>query len=76
MAVHKATKRLHLITNPKRPDVFMGMTDASDPEPMAVLPTSLADAYWDHPSHADAPTASWGTHRSSAGGRPWNTPSS
>jgi hypothetical protein len=49
MAVHKATKRLHLLTNPKRPDVVMGMTDASDPEPTPVIPTPLTDSYRNHP---------------------------
>jgi hypothetical protein len=58
MAVHKATKRLHLFTNPRRPEVFMGMSDATNPEPAALIPTPLADSYWDHPSHADAPTVS------------------
>lgn len=52
------TRRLHLLTNPKHPDVFMGMSDDAAPELAQVIPTPLADSYWDHPSHLKTPAAS------------------
>jgi hypothetical protein len=46
------TARLHLLTNPKQPDVFMGMADDAAPEPLPVIPTPRARSYWAHPSHS------------------------
>lgn len=36
------TRRLHLFTNPKRPDVFMGMTDVAP-----LTPAPEARSYWE-----------------------------
>jgi hypothetical protein len=58
MAEHKATKRLYLITNPKKPDVFMGMAESSDSEPSPTLDAALADSRRSHPANGDAPAAS------------------
>ena len=58
MAEHKATRRLHLITNGKEPDVFLGMSDASDPEPAPVPDRALADSHRNQPPNAEALTAS------------------
>ena len=58
MAVHRATKRLHLFTNPKTPDVFLATTDATDPELAEVTYTPLAQSIRNHPSNTDAPAAS------------------
>jgi hypothetical protein len=52
------TRRLHLITNPKQPDGFMGVTDGSDPAPAAVIPTPRSTSHRNHPSYIDAPPAS------------------
>jgi hypothetical protein len=58
MAAHKATKRLHLITNGKERDVSLGMAEGSDPESSEVICTPLADSRPSHPSNTDGPTAS------------------
>jgi hypothetical protein len=48
---HK-TRRLHLLTNPNPPDVFMGMADDAAPESPRVIPTARARSYWAHPSQS------------------------
>ena len=58
MAVHRATTLLHLFTSPKTPDVFVGMADATDPEPAEVFYTPLAQSRRNHPSNTDAQAAS------------------
>jgi len=54
MAEHKATRRLHLITNPKRPDLFMAMAGATDREPSPVVEQRLGDSVHRHPSNVEA----------------------
>ena len=52
------TRRLHLLTNPKRPDVFMSMSDDAVLAPPSVIPTPRARSYWAHPSHSGLSAAS------------------
>jgi hypothetical protein len=52
------TRRLHILTSPKRPDVFMGMADDAAPEPLRVIPTPRARSYWAHPSRSGLSAAS------------------
>jgi hypothetical protein len=58
MAEQRATRRLHLLTDLERPDVFVGMSDASDRGPSPVVHTPLSESYCNHPSHAEGPAAS------------------
>ena len=51
---HRATKRLHLIVNPKRPDIFMGRSEA---EADVAATLDLLDAYVATPPYAQAPRA-------------------
>ncbi len=48
----RQTRRLHLLTNPKPPDVFMGTSDDAVLEPPPVIPTPRARSYWAHPSQS------------------------
>ena len=50
------TRRLHLITRPKRPDVSFGMEDAPDREPASVIYSPLAESMRNHRSNAEAAT--------------------
>jgi hypothetical protein len=52
------TRRLHLLTKPKQPDVFMGMADDAAPESPPVIPTPRARSYWAHPSQSGLSAAS------------------
>lgn len=52
------TRRLHLLTNPEPPDVFMGMSDDAALEPPPVIPTPRARSYWAHPSQSGLSAAS------------------
>jgi hypothetical protein len=51
------TRRLHLPANSRQPDVFMGTTDTSEPEPASVIPTPLSDSYRQYSSWAEATSA-------------------
>jgi hypothetical protein len=52
------TRRLHLITNPKQSDIFMGISHDAAPEPPPVIPTPRARSYWAHPSQSGLSAAS------------------
>jgi hypothetical protein len=54
----KQTRRLHLLTNPKQPDIFMGMSDDAVLDPPPVIPTARARSYWAHPSQSGFSAAS------------------
>jgi hypothetical protein len=45
-------RRLHLLTDPKQPDVFMGMANDAAPESPPMIPTPRARSYWAHPSQS------------------------
>ncbi len=49
-------RRFQLLANPKQPDAFLGMMDASEPEPTPVMLTP--DSSWEHSAWTDGPTAS------------------
>ena len=46
---------LHICTVPEQPDVFLVVTDASEPGAVPVIPTAMAESYWAHPRRADMP---------------------
>jgi hypothetical protein len=52
------TRTLHIRTHPEQPEVFLGVTDAWEPDAVPVIPTPMALAYWAHPARVQAPTAS------------------
>jgi hypothetical protein len=52
------TRRLHLLSNPRCPDVFIGMNDDATPEPLQMIPTAMARSYWAHPSRTGLSAAS------------------
>jgi len=57
-ASKQETRKLHLLSNPKLPDVFMGLRDDAEPEPPQMIPTSMARSYWAHPSRTGLSAAS------------------
>ena len=46
---------LHICTLPEQPDVFLVVTDDSEPGSVPVIPTAMAESYWAHPRRADMP---------------------
>jgi hypothetical protein len=52
------TRRLHLLTNPNPPDVFIGMADDAALGVPPVIPTPRARSYWAHPSQSGLSAAS------------------
>ena len=64
---------LHICTLPEQPDVFLVVTDDSEPGAVPVIPTAMAESYWAHPPRVDTPAlpAERSTdrpHANSAGG--------
>ena len=64
---------LHICTLPEQPDVFLVVTDDSEPGAVPVIPTAMAESYWAHPRRADTPALPeefWTDrpHATSAGG--------
>jgi hypothetical protein len=64
---------LHICTLPEQPDVFLVVTDDSEPGAVPVIPTAMAESYWAHPRRADMPALPEGfwtdrPHATSAGG--------
>jgi len=57
-ASKQETRKLHLLSNPKLRDVFMGPRDDAEPEPPRMIPTSMARSYWAHPSRTGLSAAS------------------
>jgi len=54
----RQTRRLHLITNPRKPDVFMALTEITEPETARDVPTLVAETQWAESSGAEVPAAS------------------
>ena len=57
MKAQNRRPKLHLITNPKRPDVLVGVTDTDETEPAMAIPLALVTSYSVHPSNAEAPAS-------------------
>jgi hypothetical protein len=56
--VLKATRRLHLLTSPAKPDVFMATESPADLDSAEISVTAVSESKLRHPSNYDAPTAS------------------
>ena len=54
----KDKPKLHLIKNPKSPDVLLGVSDVMDYEPEFTLPRALTTSYFSHPSNSESPAVS------------------
>jgi len=50
----KKAKRLHIRTYAEQPDVFLVVSDTSEPDALPVIPTLLAETYWASPSGVPA----------------------
>ena len=64
---------LHICTLPEQPDVFLVVTDDSEPGSVPVIPTAMAESYWAHPRRSDMPAlpearSTDRPHATSAGG--------
>src|SRR5664279_2812208 len=64
---------LHICTLPEQPDVFLVVTDDSEPGAVPVIPTAMAEGYWAHLRRADMPAlpeerSTDRPHATSAGG--------
>jgi hypothetical protein len=58
MRMRTQKPKLHLITNPKQPDVLLGASDDSEPEAAPSVSLDMFNSYLAHPSHAESPSIS------------------
>lgn len=53
----KRTETLRILPCLDEPDVFLVVTDGSEPDSVPVIPTRMAHSYWAHPSRASRPAS-------------------
>lgn len=47
--MRRRTTRLSVRTYADQPDVFLVVSDSSEPDAVPVIPTSMAESYWTRP---------------------------
>jgi hypothetical protein len=52
----KETRKLRILAYAEQPDVFLVVSDASEPDALPVIPTSMAESYWAHPYGVETPS--------------------